>query len=43
MRNDRNVLAQIPVERRAVPALDLDLEELPVNLTELLEWNGTLR
>ena len=31
MSNDRNVLAQIPVEERAVPALHLDLDKLPVN------------
>ena len=29
--NDRNVLAQIPAEERAVPASHLDLDELPVN------------
>ena len=29
--NERNVLAQIPAEERAVPALLLDLDELPVN------------
>ena len=29
--NERNVLAQIPAEERAVPASLLDLDELPVN------------
>ena len=42
MSNNRNVLAQIPVERRAVPALDLDLDELPVNRTLRIEWNIAL-
>ena len=31
MSNYRNVLAQIPIEKRAVPASDLNLDELPVN------------
>ena len=39
MSNDRNVLAQIPVAKRAVPALDLDLDELPVNQALGVEWN----
>ena len=29
--NERNVLAEIPAEERAVPASLLDLDELPVN------------
>ena len=40
--NDRNVLAQIPVEKRAVPALDLDLDELPVNRAIGVECNIAL-
>ena len=40
--NDRNVLAQITVERRAVPALDLDLDELPVNRAVRVECNIAL-
>ena len=39
MSNDRNVLAQIPVKKRAVPALDLDLDKLPVNRALVVEWN----
>lgn len=42
MSNDRNVLAQIPAEERAVPASHLDLDEQCL-LTELLKWNGTSR
>ena len=42
MSNDRNVLAQITVEKRAVPALDLDLDELPVNRAIGVECNIAL-
>ena len=37
--NDRRVLAAIPVEKRATPSLDLDLDELPVNRTLAIRWN----
>ena len=42
MSNDCNVLAQITVEKRAVPALDLDLDELPVNRALGVECNIAL-
>ena len=39
MSNDRRVLsAEIPLEKRATPSLNLDLDELPVQLTVLLEY-----
>ena len=37
--NDRRVLAEIPVEKRATPSLDLDLDELPVNRALGIRWN----
>lgn len=37
--NDRKVLAEIPVEKRATPSLDLDLDELPVNRALGIRWN----
>jgi len=37
--NDRRVLAEIPVEKRAAPSLDLDLDELPVNRALGIRWN----
>ena len=39
MSNDRQVLAKIPVEKRATPSLDLDLDELPVNRALGVRWN----
>lgn len=39
MSNDRKVLAEIPVEKRATPSLDLDLDELPVNRALGIRWN----
>ena len=37
--NDRRVLTEIPVEKRATPSLDLDLDELPVNMALGIRWN----
>ena len=37
--NDRRVLAEIPVEKRATPSLDLDLDKLPVNRALGIRWN----
>ena len=37
--NDRRVLAEIPVEKRATPSLDLELDELPVNRVLGIRWN----
>ena len=39
MSNERHVLAEIPVEKRAVLSLDLDLDELPVNRALGVRWN----
>ena len=39
MTNSREVLAEIPVEKRAVPTLDLDLDELPVERALGVRWN----
>ena len=39
MSNDRQVLAEIPVEKRAEPFLNLDLDELPVNRALGVRWN----
>ena len=40
--NERNVLAEIPAEERAVPASLLDLDELPVNWALKVESNIAL-
>ena len=37
--NDRRVLAEMPVEKRATPYLDLDLDKLPVNRALGIRWN----
>ena len=37
MSNDHQVLAKIPVEKRATPSLDLDLDELPVNRFKVVD------
>ena len=37
--NNRRVLAEIPIEKRASPSLDLDLDELPVNRALGIRWN----
>ena len=36
--NERHVLAEIPVETRAAPSLDLDLDELPINRALGVQW-----
>lgn len=37
--NERRVLAEIPLEKRASPSLDLDLDELSVNRALRIRWN----
>ena len=37
--NDRQVLAEIPVKKRATPSLDLDLDQLPINRALGVRWN----
>ena len=36
--NDRRVLAEIPVEKRATPSLDLDLDKLPIRCVLLPQF-----
>ncbi|KAK3726813.1 hypothetical protein QZH41_019603 [Actinostola sp. cb2023] len=39
MSNNRQVLAKIPSEKRAMPALNLDLDDLPVDRALGMRWN----
>ena len=39
MSNSRTVLQQIPVEKIALPNLDLDLDQLPIERTLGVHWN----
>ena len=39
MSNSRTVLQEIPVEKRALPNLDLDLDQLPIERTLGVHWN----
>ncbi|XP_048587898.1 uncharacterized protein LOC125571976 [Nematostella vectensis] len=39
MSNSREVLAEVPIEKRAAPTLDLDLDELPVERALGVRWN----
>ena len=39
MSNDQRVLAGILVEKKAIPSLDLDIDELPVNRALGIRWN----
>ena len=36
--NDRQVLGEIPVKKRAAPSLDLDLDELPIERALGMQW-----
>ncbi|KAK3754248.1 hypothetical protein QZH41_020147, partial [Actinostola sp. cb2023] len=39
MSNNRQVLAAIPIEKRAAPTLDLDLDELPTDRALGIQWD----
>ena len=39
MSNSRTVLQEIPVEKRALPDFDLDLDQLPIERTLGVHWN----
>jgi hypothetical protein len=39
MSNSRRVLEAVPVERRALPDLDLSLDQLPIERTLGVHWN----
>ena len=39
MSNSRTVVQEIPVEKRALPDFDLDLDQLPIERTLGVHWN----